>query len=159
MEHDYAMAAEVGVENEVVVVKEEVAVREEEVVVVDEEVLLPATTSMVLTRPITSRWEMMKMKDYLKFGRRRSREGFWTSCPVRLVMSGLQRSTITTDQAAPLLGVNVAPLALRFMQEENVEEIGVKKEEVTEDNNMNMSDSMRGVKRKVKRRGRRGWAG
>ena len=148
MEHDYAMAVEAEVEVEVEV-EEEVAVKKEEVVVVDEEVLLPATTSKVLIRPITSRWEMVKMKDYLKLGRRRSREGFWTSCPVRLVMSGLQRSTLTTDQAAPLLGVNVAPLALRFMEEETVEEIGVKKEEVTEDNFTNYSDAMRGVKRKV----------
>ena len=100
MEHDYAMVVEAEVEVEVEV-EEEVAVKKEEVVVVDEEVLLPATTSKVPIRPITSRWEMVKMKDYLKLGRRRSREGFWTSCPVRLVMSGLQRSTLTTDQTAP----------------------------------------------------------
>jgi len=94
-----------------------------------------------------SRWEMVVLKDYLRLGARRSRESFWTSCSVRLVMSGLQGSTITADQAAQLLGVSVGTLARRFMKEEKVEELAVKKEEVVED--AAGSENMRGVKRKV----------
>ena len=99
------------------VVKEEVAVKEE--VLVAEEA---STSKVAVEKPRPSRWEMVMLKDYLKLEERRSRESFWTSCPVRLVMSGLQGSTITADQAAQLLGVSVGTLARRFMKEEKVEE-------------------------------------
>ena len=91
---------------EYVVEDEMVEVKEEEVLVVEK----ASNSKVAVEKPRPSRWEMVKLNDYLKVGGRRSRESFWPSCPMRLVMSGLQGSTITAHQTAQLLGVSLTHL-------------------------------------------------